>query len=230
MKLIIIALCWKRYDIFEIFASIKKFGVDVYCGISEDKYKDICNRHGFNYIEVPNNPLGFKLNSFFQQLKTVDFDYVLLMNSNNVVCDDFFDPYIEQIEEGTDFVGFIDSYFYYKGQLKYWAGYKAGNVNYKYNRDNEPAGHGRLLSRVLIEQLNWMPSENNNQYNIDGILYRKIQKTVHTEHFFSLKERDIIHCGIKDDNNMHSIEQIEGDFIDIKPLTKLKEYKMIKEL
>lgn len=227
MKLIISVKCWKRYDIFELFAqSVKKFGLDVYCSISEDCYEDICRKHGFFYFKMANQLLKNQLNPLFERLRNIDFDYVLELNSNNVMADNFIELYYEAIKKRIDYVGFTDSYFAYKGQLKYWAGYKAGTIKFKYNRDTEPAGHGWMISRKLLEKMNWSLID-------DRESWRKIMGLEHTEHIFTLKEKGIMHCGIKNDDNEHKFKDIEGEIIDINLLyNKLPdcETKMIKEL
>lgn len=216
-KIVIVTLCWQRYEIFEIFAenlkrfiaNNKDFNIEVWCAISEFKYISICQRHGFNFYTCDNTPLGKKLGQILSIIGKLKFDYILLMNSGNVFSDNFLGPYKKAIKDGCDVIAPKDLYFIEKGKFYYRKGYQQGLTcpAYSGGRDDEPAGCGRLLSYDFLKQCNFKPIWEDNEGGVymDGVLWGFILKFAKKVCIFNLKENDILFCGLKGKENLHSV-------------------------
>lgn len=219
-KIIIITLCWKREKIFEIFAENlkqfisknKDFDFRVWCAISEFKYIRIIQNHGFNFYTCDNLPLGKKLGQILSIISKLNFDYVLLLNSGNVFSENFFEPYREAINKGIDVVGFKDLYYVDKGKFYYRKGYKKDTIcdAYAGSRENEPVGCGRLLSRKFLERCNFKPVWEDNTVYLDGILWSYVLKYANGIEVLNLKEKNILFCGLKNEDNLHGAIQEGG--------------------
>lgn len=152
MKLALVLAVYRRHDLESIVIErfkdqARKFGFEIIVAGSEgavsQKLADGCH-----YIETPNYPVSNKHNALIQKAKELDVDGVVLMGSDDMVCDNYwkwiktFTPNEERI------IGLKDLYFYSTTtkQLYYWEGYQNGK---------QTAGAGRFFSRYILEQLDW---------------------------------------------------------------------------
>ena len=108
MKVRIVIPLWKRPDVTKYcFDALKKLiakskhELDVLCVISEPEYINICERYGFNWVAAPNDPLGEKINSGIRRALFYKWDYLMMMNSDNVIdiklIDDVYQPFFESL-------------------------------------------------------------------------------------------------------------------------------------
>ena len=100
MKIKILTMLWKRYDIAHMCLKKLKIGIDtqimndyeVICIGSEGKRSEELARYfGFDYVEFCNRPLGAKLNAGVKYAKEKGFDYIIKIDSDDIVSDLFFD-------------------------------------------------------------------------------------------------------------------------------------------
>lgn len=65
----------------------------VTCVISEVEYVEMCGEYGFNFVFANNNPLGAKINAGIAATLATDYDYLMLMNSDNVIKSELIDKW-----------------------------------------------------------------------------------------------------------------------------------------
>jgi hypothetical protein len=73
--------------------SESKHDYKVTCVISEREYIDVCHDYGFNYVYAFNNPLGAKINIGIKETLKTSYDYLMIMNSDNVVKSELIDTW-----------------------------------------------------------------------------------------------------------------------------------------
>ena len=166
MKLIYIIPFYKRHDLTELcFAEVKKQGCEVYTVGSEgNDSKQLVEKYGFHYIEHQNHPLGAKNNALSKSLENVQFDYAILLGSDNFVSDNFtsvLKGYLEQFK--PDCTTFDSLYFY--------------NQNTKLlTLFNGVTGVGRCFSREVIAACNWKLWESDKKNALDSSNERVINR------------------------------------------------------
>ena len=124
-KLAVILPYWGRPEVTKLcFERLNeqrlKFNFDVF--VSGDNDSIVPN--GFYTIDVPNLPLGNKLNSLISQ--TTKYDGVIILGSDNFVSDSVFELYQTIDTTKEVFYGFDDCHVYdaWSNQLKYGITYK----------------------------------------------------------------------------------------------------------
>jgi len=230
-------MMWRRPVVFEIYAAgIKRlmdnFGVIPYVVGSEgDVSRERCEKHGFNYIEYPNVPLGAKANACLKAMRG-HVDYVLNLGSDDLISNSLMQRYIKLIEEGYDMVGVKDMYFYerLRNRLIYWEGYT------ERRRRGESLGLGRVLSAKLLDTFNWEMWEENINMSMDWSMTQKL-KDITNKKVISLKETNTFAVDIKDGNSMGNFETFvkkikrkKAYFVNTSKIKEsLPEHKLFKE-
>jgi hypothetical protein len=80
---------WKRPEVTRFcIGELKKIKssheIAVTCVISEDEYEEFCRAEGLDWIRAENDPLGEKMNQGARRALCHEFDYLMVMNSDNV--------------------------------------------------------------------------------------------------------------------------------------------------
>ena len=156
------------------------------------------SKHGFWYIEIPNDPLAVKMNSTVLLAKTLYVDYILGVGSDDIITPELMNLYKESMESRIDYIGVLDFYFYDTVSKKssYWGGYREAY------RKGHLCGAGRLISKRLLDKWNWQPWEVRHNKILDTSIQEKLKHTPHTTKAFSLKENGIYALDIKSSTNM----------------------------
>src|SRR5690554_2747550 len=161
MKTHVLTACWKRPEITRIcFEGIKRLGLQATAAISEESYIPMCEEYGINWVMVPNNPLGAKWNAGLKEALKHEWDYLLILGSDDLISNDLIDKYLSH--DGWDMIGVKDFYIYKDGKVKYF--------NYRTNRT---VGAGRMIKRTAIKGELWEPWRNK---GLDGSCSRKMEK------------------------------------------------------
>lgn len=127
----------------------------VVCSGDGIKEKELCKSLGARWTPRRNKPLGLKWNSSFEVAKDYNPDAVVFVGSSDWLSDDWFSvmrPHVEQ----HGFAGVPGCYLADVGErirLCHWAGYKG----YRKDRADETIGVGRMLSRRLLQAIDWQP-------------------------------------------------------------------------
>lgn len=204
-----VAICsavWKRKEIFEMFAKgikVLQEKTDIEYGIfisgSEGSVsKKMVQKHGFTYIEIPNDPLAAKVNASVYASQDMNPDYILCIGSDDIITPELMKVYETYMRKGIDFIGVTDFYFYDTVSKKaaYWGGYR------DQRRAGHTAGAGRLISSRLMKLWNWGPWENKDSKVLDNSMQTKLKITKHSIATFSLKEKGVLALDIKSATNM----------------------------
>lgn len=204
-RLAIVTGIWQRFEVFEMFANatkkLKHDDVEIVVIVAGSENKDsrqVVEKHGFVYLEVANSPLASKMNASVITAGDLNCDYCLCVGSDDIISQELFDLYIEEINKGTDYVAVLDWYFYdtTTKKLAYWGGY---TENW---RKGHTCGAGRLLSSRILKQWNWMPWEIKHSHILDNSMQEKLKQIKYSEKIISLKEMGVLAFDIKSSVNM----------------------------
>jgi hypothetical protein len=142
---------WKRPEVTRFcFEGVKrlqkesKHTIDVSCVISEPEYIEMCSEFGFNWTYEKNDPLGEKMNLGIASTLKYEYDYLMVMNSDNEIetelIDKFYDPFFEKL---TPYFG-IDRVTYVN-----WGTTEARDFKYEFTI----LGIGKCIHRSVVERL-----------------------------------------------------------------------------
>lgn len=200
LKPCIVTGMWKRPEVFKIFGKhYENIGIDVIVVGSEgNTSKKLAESFGFIYLERPNKPLGAKMNTTIKEALKRGYTHVICVGSDDLLSRELIDEYISLINDGYDFIGLTDFYFYElkTGKASYWGGYIDGD------RIGNTVGAGRVFSRRLIESWGGIVWDSNANRYLDGTVQRKIITSKYPQVTFSLKKKGMFAVDIKSDVNV----------------------------
>lgn len=199
MRIALIIAIWKRHDlecvVIENFKrQQKKFGFDIIVAGSEgDLSKKIAE--GCYYIEVKNYPVSDKHNQLIQKAKELKADGVVLMGSDDIVNDNFWEHIYSLSETESDVVGFKDIYFYdnFEKKLGYWEGY---------NNKNQTIGAGRFFSKEVLTKMGWKLWNKSLNSGLDSNCSQRLRAKGIKEKSLSMIENDVFIVDIKHTRNI----------------------------
>lgn len=188
VKLLILTCVWKRHELSRLFFSYyeklgKKLSPDIdiqiiAVGSEGEISRSICEEYGVHYLEYPNQPLSDKWQAGLNYARSFDFDALVVLGSDDFICEDTFRFYSKKVSKGALFLGFQDCYLHDFSSQKtiYWKGYGASNEQQSQpHRVGETIGLGRVLRRELLEFMDfdlWEGMGANK--SLDGIMKNKI--------------------------------------------------------
>lgn len=200
VKPCIVTGMWKRPDVFTIFGNhYKQIGIDVIVVGSEgDTSKKLAESFGFIYIELPNEPLGTKMNATITEAMLRDYSHVICVGSDDLLSKELIDYYISLMQSGFDFIGLLDFYFYEleSGKASYWGGYREPI------RRNHTVGAGRVLSRRLIESWGGNVWDDTHPRHLDTSMQFRLNASKYPQRIFRLKDKGLFAVDIKSAVNM----------------------------
>jgi len=119
MKLAVISSVWKRPGVTRACFELLKESLDnspheitaVVVAVSEEWAADLCDELGFVPIMAENDPLGAKMNLALEGLLAgYDFDYMMQVDSDTILTDDFWAVVQTDIDAGFSCFGFNTIY------------------------------------------------------------------------------------------------------------------------
>lgn len=151
---------WERHDVarimYEGLAAFSRAAAGsgweirhVVVGSSDEEHRAMAAEHGAEYIDHPNQPLGRKWNAGMRHIVAGgDFDYLMLLGSDDVLSPKLIGPYTQAMEQGLTFFGLPDMYALDLGRGKgtYFPGYQPPY-------QTMAIGAGRMHSRQALEQV-----------------------------------------------------------------------------
>jgi len=201
---VIVTGMWKRPEVFEIFAKhTKTLGIDVIVAGSEGKKsRNLAEKYGFHYIEIENDPLAAKMNATTLKAKELKYTHVICVGSDDLLSKELIDEYLTLMRKGYDYIGVTDFYFYEleSGKAAYWGGYRDRN------RIGHTAGAGRVISKTLLDEWDWMPWDDKDSKYLDNSMQNKLRSSIHPKTTFSLKGKGLLAVDIKSQVNMTPFE------------------------
>lgn len=197
MKITLITGVWKRQEVFELFAKgVKALPIElrvIVAGSEGESSRRMVEAHGFEYIETPNSPLSNKMNA--TSLAAKGSDYVICMGSDDIIHPKLMEQYLVWMQQGYDFIGSTDYYFYdlENNKALYWGGY----IDKK--RKGETVGAGRIFSKKLMNDCNWMLWADGVDGGLDSTSKVNIKGKVKT---FSLRSLGLFAVDLKSSTNI----------------------------
>jgi len=206
MKVAIVSCVWKRPEVFEMFAkgvkhliaNSKLEFVVIISGSEGDTSRNMVEKHGFIYVEMPNDQLAVKANQPVLIAKDYGIDYILAVGSDDIITPELMRLYEYQMKKGIDYIAVLDFYFYdtTSGRASYWGGYLEDY------RKGHACGAGRMMSKKLLDKWDWQPWSSKHNKVLDTSIQEKLKATEHTESIFSIKEKGVYALDIKSSTNM----------------------------
>lgn len=176
MRICINIKVWQRPEVFgktlaSIFGQETEHEIMVICAISpHDPYYaeniQVAHGHGAKYEIIDNLPLSTKANKLARCSRIYEWDYWMVLGSDDIVGPGFFDAYDFDTHDAW---GWTDLYLYQpprQGQVHleplfyYWPGYGPGR--------DESVGAGRVLSRKIMELIEYAPHPDGLDRNLDS--------------------------------------------------------------
>jgi hypothetical protein len=219
-----------RYTIRRLYE--KNNVAKVIC-VGDIEDKEICEQERAEFITHENNPLGKKWNAGFEAARKHNPDVVLFVGSSDWVSDNwlsFIEPFI--MDAKVDLIGKPDFYLLdiaHKYRFCHWLGYGAGK------REKEPIGIGRVLSKNILDKMNWKPIADNLNNSIDFSMFNNV--LLNGGKTFLLKTDEIQSLSISTNRwgNMHKFNDHYSNKLPSKKMDrfekwlddKFPEYKLI---
>jgi hypothetical protein len=210
MKIIVLTAVWQRHELFEIFKQgferIKKDSEHelklVTIGSENIRFSDL-------HIEAPNQPLSNKWQSGINYIKDLEWDYVLILGSDDLICSNLLKTYTPAMEKGFDLIGLIDCYFLdsRNNSFNFWKGYTN-------HRRGESIGMARMLSRDLLMKIDWQVWSKGLKNGLDFSMMQNISKIQYSEKVFNCKKENIAAIDIKTEINVSNINHYNNLFIE----------------
>ena len=118
MKIRIVIPLWKRPEVTRFcfdgllrLIEKSKHEIKVTCVISEDDYGVMCDEYGFEWVFAKNDPLGAKINTGIKKALQSDFDYLMMMNSDDIIdvklLDEVYEPFFDKPFFGINRVTYV---------------------------------------------------------------------------------------------------------------------------
>lgn len=194
----------KRPEITEIFLENipSKYPI-VIVGDREDECGEVIAQHGNTiYLQSENKPLGRKFNKGLEYLRDKDFDYVFITGSDDIFQPELLD-YYETLKGKYDYVGLTDFYFHDFQATKYCPGFI-------HDRKGEPHGAGRMISRKVLEQLDFKLWDDGLNSGLDASMTKKLKPLSLKTYVFSLKKKGFWAVDLKSKENIHQMDAYNG--------------------
>ena len=161
-KILLVTALYGRHDLTRIilayYAELKRgFDMELLCVGSEgDRSRQLAEAWGWKYIEFPNAPLSQKFNALFDESQHYDYDFMVLIGSDDLISPEVFQYYEHTVTANTRYLlGLKDLYFYsiQKQHCIHFQGYPSPPSPHT-------IGAGRVFSRWIMEQMNFRPWNN----------------------------------------------------------------------
>jgi len=158
LKLVVVTAFWGRPAVSRLYwlglARLRRmaaFEVVALCSPEDPRNRDIAMDAGAHVRLVPNLPLAAKHNAGLRAARDLGADYVLRLDSDDLIGSAAFAWYLQIMACGAPYAGVLDCYFLDTAarQTSYWPGYTDAA------RCGHPIGTGRLVSAEVLGGLGW---------------------------------------------------------------------------
>ncbi len=177
MRIRVVIPLWKRpqvtrfcFDGLVKLVQETKHELKVTCVISEEYYEKICEEYGFEFLYADNDPLGAKINTGITHALRHEFDYLMMMNSDDVIKAELLDKYYEPFFESLNPFFGIEKVTYVNFETK-----EAREYSYGFS----VLGIGKCIRRDVVERLKGkLYNPERNRMLDDGMMDRLIAAKV----------------------------------------------------
>lgn len=128
----------------------------VICSGDNPEDKKLCESLGAVWVHARNKPLGNKWNQAFRKAKEFNPDAVVFVGSSDWLSDNWFSimrPFVDV----HGFAGVPGCYLTDLGNEIRLCDWTCGYAGYRADRADESIGVGRMLSRRLLDAIDWLP-------------------------------------------------------------------------
>jgi hypothetical protein len=151
LKIRIVIPLWKRplvtrfcFDGLVKLIRDSKHELKVTCVISEKYYEVVCKAYGFEYVYAENDPLGAKINKGIIHALSHEWDYLMIMNSDDIIKADLINKYYEPFFESLNPFFGVDKVTYVNFYTK-----EAREFQYEFT----VLGIGKCIRRDVVEKM-----------------------------------------------------------------------------
>ncbi|MES2621632.1 MAG: glycosyltransferase family A protein [Bacteroidota bacterium] len=173
----------------------------VVCSGDQPEDKKLCESLGAVWAHHPNRPLGAKWNQAFYEAKEFNPDACLFVGSSDWLSNNWIsqmEPYIKKY----DLVGKPDCNFLHieSGyEVCWWPGYIG-------RREGESIGIGRLISKRVLDLIQWKPFDDHLNSSLDYSMIQKCTKVAANIHLVRNDYIQSLSISTSRWVNMHSIK------------------------
>jgi len=122
-----------------------KHEIKVSCVLSEPEFIPLCAEFGFNWVFELNLPLGKKINTGVKSTMKFKYDYLMMMNSDDIIKPELLDSYYEPFFESLNPFFGIDKVTYVNFSTK-----EAREYQYEYT----VLGIGKCIHKDVVQKMN----------------------------------------------------------------------------
>lgn len=151
----------------------------VICSGDGLKEKELCESMGAVWAPHNNKPLGAKWNASFYKAREYNPDAVVFVGSSDWLCNDWFSIMKPHVEKhgfagvpGCSLADVAENI-----RVCHWSGY----AGYRSDRASESIGIGRMLSRRLLDAIDWLPFDPKLDNSLDWSMKEKAAKVGFTD-------------------------------------------------
>jgi hypothetical protein len=190
----------------------------VCCVAGSESYKSrnmVAAYSNFFYVEVPNQPLGTKMNAALRLASRLSPNYCLAMGSDDIIGVSLMEKYYAAMKQGIDYTYLMDCYFFDTVSKKglYWGGYTKS-----FNK-GLPLGMGRLISARVLNLLMWNLWTPGYDKILDTAFDKQMARTRCSRMELYMKRENVFGLDIKSSVNMTKFTQWDNSqYIDGKKL------------
>jgi hypothetical protein len=217
IRLAIVTGVWKRPEIFAMFAAgVKslqehfKGRIEIICCVAGSEGQQsrgmVAVHENFFYTEVPNQPLGQKMNAAVNLSNKLSPDYCLMIGSDDIIGISLMERYFELMQRGIDYVYLTDCFFFDTRTKRglYWGGYQRN-----FNR-GKGAGIGRLISKRALDRIQWLCWPPGYDRILDTAFDKQMERFKGNKIDINLKRDGLFALDIKSSTNMTPFELWEN--------------------
>lgn len=168
---------WKRFPLARaVLRNLRELDIAPHtidiaiAGSESDRSRWIAEEFSAAYVEERNKPLGRKLNAAVKLCHEFKPDALIGLGSDDLITADTIRAIATELEDGADYVGFVDYYAMWlpDREVVYWPGYTN-------HRRGETVGAGRVVTAQLADRLGWEIFDSTADRSIDYSMTRAIE-------------------------------------------------------
>lgn len=180
-------------------------------GSEGEASRDLAERNGFHYMEMPNDPLGAKRNAGLASMERHDLDAVVFIDSDDFIDESLFLSHAAALHEGYALLGLQDWHMLDLESLRacYWGGY-----GMRGGRHGEPLGLGRCIHRDLLDRVGWKLWDDALNSGLDNSMVHRLAPLLNAEPdryrlgVFNAQEHGICAVDVKSSENIWSFDHM----------------------
>ena len=129
--------------------------------------KTICEKHNVCHIEEKNDPVSNKWNVGFMKMKELNVDYILPLDSDDIMSNEYMANAIAAMEQNPDLV-YTRSIYFYSAMKDYM-----GSLYLLTHTSS--LGQGKCIHRSVMDKLDWVPYKQGIGFGMNGALARAMR-------------------------------------------------------